>query len=1127
MVQVKQSSRVLWASCFLVSTLSLAAAAQTAATGTIAGTVTDASGAIVPNAPVVITDTDTGAVRNITTNADGSYTVTFLQPGHYEVVLGGGGFGKVDRKNLNLTVGQILTIDAALAAAGVSTEVTVDTTPPLLDTEKTEVAQTVGAQLIGNLPVNARNWDTFVLLGPNVVPDGGSGLVSFHGVSGLYNQNYVDGANNNQMLFSEARGRSSGAPYVYSLDSIKEFQSDISDYSAEFGQASGGVVNAITKSGTNEIHGDLFYYLRYPALNALDPYSKWTALHNNGNPFLLTQPIHQQQQFGGSVGGPLLHDKLFGFFTYDGFRRVGRVLYYTTDVVSQTPSGPTTSTTTITPTQCPTTITATMCSNAIAFVQSLAGINPDGTFAAPPTRFSKENIFFPRLDFQPNEKNHIFANFNFADYDSSNGYSPNPTYSNTSDSTNGPTSYHERFVIANWTDALSANSVNEVRFQWGRDLETAGANAPGPSVSLSSLETYGMPNALPRIAEPDETRYQGTEIFSHNIGHHSIKFGGDANIVHEIMINLFQGGGIYNYSGNAVTNFQNWASDSYAGQAGDTTPNAGKLYSTFVQTIDNINGPTAAAGGDNFYMQIYDGFAEDLWKIRQNLTLNFGARYDVQLTPNPLHPNTSSPIAAEYNTTIKNVVDRVQPRIGLSWKPLPETVVRAGYGLFSGLNQGSTYYAMRVENGVYQENFSFNGGTAATAIFPNVLFPQPSVDPNISNALRPTGANAPIAQLPFPTGNFTTGLVPSFHGLSPNFVPPLTHEMDLSVEQQLPGKMSLQIGYVGSRALRLPVFVDANLVGQTPHGLRTYTVTNYQGQVSSLTEPFYLSTDRANTSLGSLNTGFSVANSWYHSLAVSFRRPFANGLEVLANETWSKAMDDDQVSGTYGTFYGGNPPLDPNNIKGEYGPSDLDLRNRFVGSVVYQPKFLPDNKAFKYGIDPFVFSGTYTVEGGLPVVAALSAYPGSSSASTALAGADGGVTGGVMSSGSGTATAGRPPQIGRNSQRAPGLQNLDFRVSRDVQIHENIRLQFLGEAFNLANHRIITSVNSTYSSYVAPSTAATSTCRASSASLAPGASFGGCLVPYVSATAGFDTPSGTNNLLYGPRQLQVSAKLFF
>src|SRR6202042_2950662 len=202
--------------------------------------------------------------------------------------------------------------DAALPAATVASEVTVSSETPILDTQKTEVSQTVDQQLISNLPVNGRNWSNFVLLTPNVVPDGGSGLVSFRGISGLYNQNYVDGANNNQMLFSEARGRASGAPYVYSLDSIKEFQAETSNYSVEFGQAAGGQVNAITKSGTNAIHGDLFYYLRYPNLNALDPQTKWTAKFNPPNAaaaaFLLTQPIHQQQQFGGSVGGPIIKD---------------------------------------------------------------------------------------------------------------------------------------------------------------------------------------------------------------------------------------------------------------------------------------------------------------------------------------------------------------------------------------------------------------------------------------------------------------------------------------------------------------------------------------------------------------------------------------------------------------------------------------------------------------------------------------------------------------------------------------------------------------------------------------------------------------------------------------------------
>jgi hypothetical protein len=166
--------------------------------------------------------------------------------------------------------------------------------------------------------------------------------VSYHGISGLYNSNYVDGANNNQALFSEARGRASGAPYVYSLDSIQEFQVDSAVYSAEFGQAAGGQVNAITRSGTNSMHGDLFYFLRYPALNALDSYNKSKGI--------ITQAVRQQQQFGGSAGGPIRKDRLFYFFTYDGFRKVAPIAYSSTAEISQTPIT-TSSTSTITPAQ--------------------------------------------------------------------------------------------------------------------------------------------------------------------------------------------------------------------------------------------------------------------------------------------------------------------------------------------------------------------------------------------------------------------------------------------------------------------------------------------------------------------------------------------------------------------------------------------------------------------------------------------------------------------------------------------------------------------------------------------------------------------------------------------------------
>ena len=1061
----------------------------------------------------------------------------FLQSGHYEVVFSSSGFGKVDTKGLILTVGQTLTVDAKLPVGATSTEVTVNSEALTLDPEKVSVSQTLDANLIGNLPVPARNWSNFVLQTPNVVQDGGSGLISFHGISGLYNQNYVDGANNNQMLFSEARGRSSGAPYVYSADSIKEFQAETSNYSVEFGQAAGGQVNAITKSGTNAIHRDLFYYLRYPALNALDPYTKFQALHNTANPvvagFLLTQPVHQQQEFGGSAGGPVMKDRLFYFFTYDGFRRVGKALYTDTNTISLTPSGTTSSTTTITPTQCPATITATQCTNAITFLLAQS--------AAAPSRFSKENVFFPRLDWHINAKNDAFVDFNFADFDQTFGYSPANTFSNSSPSTNAPTHYHERFLVGGLTTQIGKASANEFHWQWGRDLETAGANASGPSVA-TGVDTFGMPNALPRVAEPDEHRIQLSDVYSMTRGNQTLKFGGDFNLVHEVMINLFQGGGIYSYGeSTSLLNFQDWTQDAFAGQAGDTDPYAGYHYNTFVQTIDVVNTAAGTQGTDDFWMKMYNVFAGDDWKVTPKFTLNAGVRWDIQLTPPPGKINTNySPLSNTYTQTIKNVTDRIQPRVGFSWSPMDGTVVRGGYGLYSALNQGSTYYAMRVENGVVQINYNYSGcessvGTTTSRCptvpssttslgYPNVPFPV--TGPPLSGALYPTGGTAPAVNGPTVQGP------QSFHGLDPNFVPPLAHEASLSVEQALPGKLSLQVGYVGTRGLRLPVFLDSNLVGRTPHGAKTYNVLNASGSlINQLTVPVYLQADRANSLLTSFNTGFSVANTWYNSAAVTVRRPFANGLEVLANYTWAHATDTSQVAGTFGTFYGGDTPLDPNNVRLENGPSDLDIRNRFTLDFVYQPKIMEGNKWVKNILDDFIFSGTEIASGGEPISLAMSGtvYSGTGSSY----GADGNIYGGTMSSSSGSATTGRPPQIGRNSIPMPGFNNFDFRLSRKVPVYEQTYLEFSADAFNLLNHQIITGVNGTYSQYATVAAPTTQTpsppCNLNTQTAGTTAApLQGCISPYTgTGLSAFGVTSGTNNSLYQARQLQVAAKFYF
>jgi len=1142
----------LLAAAAILSLCTLPAMAQTSGNGNIDGTVTDPSGAVVPGATVVVLNTDTGVSRTLTTNSAGIYTANFLVPGHYEVIASAASFGKVDRKNITVTVGEVVTINPSLPAGSVSASVEVNSDTPILDTQKTEVSQTFDPVLIANLPVATRNWSAFVLNTPNVVQDGGNGLVAFHGISSLYNQNYVDGSNNNEMLFSEARGRASGAPYIYSIDSIKEFQAETSNYSVEFGQAAGGQVNAITKSGTNQIHGDAFYMLRYPTLNALDPYNKYQALYNGGNPFLLTQPTHQQHQFGGSVGGPIIRDRLFYFFTYDGFRRVGKALYTDSNTISLTPSGAYTATSVVTPNQCPvvgtpgylgsnglaatTGITSAQCTSAINFLLANA--------IGAPSRFQKENLFFPRIDYHISQHNDLFVDFNFVDFDSTYGYSTGNTFSNSSPSTNGPTSYHERFLVGGLTTQIGNNSVNQIHAQWGRDLETAGANAAGPSVGMG-VATYGMPNALPRIAEPDEHRIQFTDVYSLTHGHHTFKFGGDLNFVHEVMINLFQGGGIYAYSGSSSTqNFQSWAEDSFAGLTGDTDTYAGYHYQSLVQTVDKVNTAAGTQGKDDFWMKMYDGFAEDSWKITPKLIVTAGVRYDIQITPSaPLVNNLFAPLSTKFTQTIKNT-NRVQPRVGFSYSPMTGTVVRGGYGLFSALNQGSTYYADRVENGVVQLNYSYSGCGATTIIsgtvtkptqncaavptagsslvFPNLPFLP--TGPALSTSLHPVGGNTPTV-----TGLSATPAY-SFHGLDPNFVPPYAHEADLSVEQALPGKMSLQVGWVATRGMRLPVFLDANLVGQTPHGIRSYAVEDANNNITKvLTVPVYLPSDRINTSLSSFNTGYSVANTWYNSLAVTVRRPFANGFEAILNYTWAHASDTDQVAGSSGTFYGGNTVLDPNNVRGENGLSDTDIRNRFTLTMTYQPHIWESNKIVKYALDEWRFSGSEIASGGQPIFASMSGTVYSGNTSPTSYGDLGNIYGGAMSSSSGGATTGRPPQIGRNTLIGPGFNDFDARLSRDIPIHNKIYMQFSADAFNLLNHKIVTSVVGTYSTYlsgVGSTSGATAKCVA--ATVPTGSVQQGCIVPSTATgLSSFGAVSGTSELLYQSRQMQFSAKLFF
>ena len=281
--------------------------AQVAGFGNLTGTTMDPKGASIAGAKVAVRNSGTGLGRDLVTDNAGEFRALQIPPGTYDVTVEASGFARVKMTGIRVDVGATETLPITLKVAAVSEEVTVLGQAPALEPEKAEVSQVVDQTLVSNLPINGRRWENFVLLTPGVTTDGGFGLVSYRGISGLYNNNTVDGADNNQAFFSESRGRTRIA-YSYSQQAIQEFQVSSSDYTAEFGRTIGGIVNAVTKSGTNNYHGDLFWYLRQFAANALDPFSTVNNIHR-GFPSL--KPEVLRTQFGADFGGPVSHVKLY------------------------------------------------------------------------------------------------------------------------------------------------------------------------------------------------------------------------------------------------------------------------------------------------------------------------------------------------------------------------------------------------------------------------------------------------------------------------------------------------------------------------------------------------------------------------------------------------------------------------------------------------------------------------------------------------------------------------------------------------------------------------------------------------------------------------------------------------
>lgn len=849
----------------------MAAFAQSTTTGGINGKVVDPQGAVVNGASVTVTSIGKNTTTTVTTANDGIFRVTNLEPGNYRIETNATGFGK-HTAEVVVEVGALTPLDVNLAVGGVGGEVTVTAEAPVVNTNDATNATGVNQTSINELPINGRRASNFVLLTPGVAPDGPFGLISFRGISGLLNNSTVDGGDDNQAFFSEARGRTRISSSI-SADAIREFQVNTSNYSAEFGRAAGGVVNTVTKSGTNDFHGSAFWYYRNNKYGARNPLIfPGGAIPADG------KPKDIRHQYGGSIGGPIVKDKLFFFFSYDEQKR-------DFPGVAQPPTSTFFNVTTVPG------LTTAQINAGIAYLQNLTGVVP---------RKGDQRLILPKFDWVINDKHTFTAVYNRMRWDSPAGVQTAATV------LRGRTSFGSDLVSLDsynfrLNSALSPTWANEARVQYSRDLEQQIADTPDssepttgggfpPSVQIgpssNSAFTIGKPNFLNRNAYPDEKRWQFADSVTATTGIHTIKFGADISNVSDKLANLFTESGAYIYP-----NLSAFLIDYTLG----TTKN----YTTYTQGF----GPTEF----NFKTRDYAFFYQHDIRLDTNVTVNFGLRYEYQQKPEPqlINPNESR---TGFFPADKN---NFGPRIGFAWSfgNNFENVIRAGYGTFYG----------RITNSAISNAITNTGMAAGQRTFstgPN------NVDPTI---IEPTYPNVLTT---FPGTSTFGGDIIVF---APDNENPRIHQLDVIYERRLGTNTVLSFTGMMSYGQFLPTFIDTNL--NPPNSTTTFTFNGGPLGGTTFIAPKFTGS-RPNTGFGRITEISSTVSSEYYGFVVQLNRRLTKGIQFQTSYTFSSAKDNGQNSQT---FTAGNLLLNPYDQADEYGRSNLDVPHRFVGSMVYAP----------------------------------------------------------------------------------------------------------------------------------------------------------------------------------------------
>src|SRR5579862_5111441 len=1050
-----------------------AAAQGTAAS--IRGTVVDPSGGLVSNAALTATQTETGLVREVSSDAHGDYIFVELPIGHYRLEAQAKGFQRYEQSGITLDVNQTVAVTIQLAVGTVEQKTEVHANAPLVETTVTSLGKTVDQRDVLDLPLNGRNFSQLGLLQPGVVPltpgiaEAGGSLrdgqaYAVNGQRPESNNFLIDGANN-------FNGVDGGFVLKPPVDAISEFRIITHSANAEFGDALGSTTNIITRSGTNKFHGTLWEFLRNDAVDA-------------NNYFAQTKEPLKQNQFGASVGAPIKKDKTFVFGFYEGFRnRQGESGLTTVPSLKQR-TGDFSEV-------CPEGFTEGFCNNPAhqlfnvfanapypnnllpqgqinQISQNLLGFFPlpnAGTnlFSTTQTLSNNTDQFGIKVDHYLDPRDTLNFYYMFNQLSQVDPLSPGGA------SVPGfPVGEDQRAqdFVAQETHTFTPTLIAVGRFSFLRNKFLFGERedhqppsdfgfqytpsldvATGPPfIQVNGYTTVGDPITGPRNTYENVYDYSGSLSWVH--GKHDLKFGGGYQ--HQ-KINVLQGiatNGFFVFAPFPVT-------DAFASF----------LTGQPIVFLQGIGDFSRGIRGNNA-----NWYVQDTYKVTSRLTINAGLRYELpqpyteihnrqslfepgkksQVLPNApaglLYPGDPGVPAGLIPTDMKAFA----PRLGIAWDPSGngKLLVTSAYGIF------------------YEPYYTGQGGPLQAPISAPPFLGTPQV--SLPDFADPFNGNPPaVGTFSKPLTNLT---------LSPTLTLPYTQDWDLNLQQSLGSDWLFEVGYVGTKGTRLPRFVEANPAVFVPGTSKGQPISNSSNaDQRRLFSGCTLADSPSSCQYSSTGEIAGIANSSYNALEASLRKRFSHGLSFLLSYTWSKAIDDVSsfnITGSAAKPVAGENDLaqNPFDLGAERGLSLFDARNRFVGSYEWALPFWNHGQNwYQWALGGWHLNGIATLMSGTPFtvfdsndVAAQGTAPeitGFSAQRPNLIGNpnDGPRTVSAWINTAAfqrldpTANAGQFGTEGRNVNVGPAYANWDFATLKNFKVTESTQIQFRAELFNIMN----------------------------------------------------------------------------